>query len=407
MSSRLPKLALRNVGRNRRRSLITGVTIVFGVAMVLIVRGFTGGMAKMMTEDVVQGRAGAIQVHRAGYLDNADSVPLKLNLPYSDGLRAKMASVPHVKGVTGRITFNGLVSNGAQQTMFIGRGLDLDHEQEACPRSRTLVAKGDPLETADGTNVTLLGFELGESFHVDPGAMVTLQSTSPSGRSNALDLKVKGLTTSSFPFENKRVVTLPLGTAQQLVGLEGKVTEYVLGIDDLAYLDETAEALRAALGPEYEVHTWKDLQPFVRDLIARSNFVLGAVAFVLFIIVLTGIINTMLMSVFERVREIGTLLAVGVRRRQVMQMFLIEAAVIGAAGGVVGATIGRTLLFVLSERGIPFKLSGLSGANVLRPFATNGFTLAAIAVALLGAVGAALWPAFRASRLNPVEALRS
>jgi putative ABC transport system permease protein len=406
MSSRLPRLAIRNVGRNRRRSIITGVTIVFGVAMVLLVRGFTGGMAKMMVDDVVFGRTGAIQVHRTGYVDNVDSVPTRLNLPYTDELRAKMASVPHVTGVTGRITFNGLVSNGAQQTMFIGRGLDLAHETDACPRAKTIVSKGAPLELADGSAVTLVGFELGESFKLSPGQMVTLQCTSPLGRSNALDLTVKGLTTSSFPFENKRVVTLPLSTAQQLVGLEGRVTEYVLAIDDLERLDETATALRSTLGPEYEVHTWRELQPFVRDLINRQNFVLGAIAFVLFVIVLTGIINTMLMSVFERVREIGTLLAVGVRRRQVMQMFLIEAAVIGTIGGVLGALLGRLALLGFATRGIPFKLSGVSGSNILRPFATNDFTAMAVVVAITGAIVAALWPAFRASRLNPVEALR-
>ncbi|MDX2012398.1 MAG: FtsX-like permease family protein [Myxococcaceae bacterium] len=406
MSSRLPRLAIRNVGRNRRRSLITGVTIVFGVAMVLLVRGFTGGMAKLMVDDVVLGRVGAIQVHRTGYVDNVDSVPTRLNLAYDEALRAKMAAVPHVTGVTGRITFNGLVSNGAQQTMFIGRGLDLSHELEACPRAKTLIAKGAPLEAADGAAVTLVGSELGESFKLAPGQMLTLQSTSPLGRSNAIDLTVKGLTTSTFPFENKRVVTLPLETAQQLVGLEGRVTEYVVAVDDLAALDDTANALRAALGPDFEVHTWRELQPFVRDLINRQNFVLGAIAFVLFVIVLTGIINTMLMSVFERVREIGTLLAVGVRRRQVMQMFLIEAAVIGAAGGVLGALVGRAALFAFATKGIVFKLSGVSGANVLRPFATNGFTAMAVAVATLGAIAAALWPAFRASRLNPVEALR-
>ncbi|MCU0697112.1 MAG: ABC transporter permease [Myxococcaceae bacterium] len=406
MSSRLPRLAIRNVGRNRRRSLITGVTIVFGVAMVLLVRGFTGGMAKLMVDDVVLGRVGAIQVHRAGYVDNVDSVPTRLNLPYDEALRAKMAAVPHVTGVTGRITFNGLVSNGAQQTMFIGRGLDLSHELEACPRAKTLIAKGAPLEPADGTAVTLVGSELGESFKLSPGQMLTLQSTSPSGRANALDLTVKGLTTSTFPFENKRVVTLPLETAQQLVGLEGRVTEYVVAVDDLAALDDTANALRATLGPDFEVHTWRELQPFVRDLINRQNFVLGAIAFVLFVIVLTGIVNTMLMSVFERVREIGTLLAVGVRRRQVMQMFLVEAAVIGAVGGLLGALVGRAALFAFAAKGIVFKLSGVSGANVLRPFATNGFTAMAVAVAVVGAIAAALWPAFRASRLNPVEALR-
>lgn len=407
MSSKLPSLALRNVGRNRRRSLITGVTIVFGVAMVLLVRGFTGGMAKMMVDDVVQGRSGAIQIHREGFVDNADAVPTRLNLPYSEELRAKVSSVPHVTGVSGRITFNGLVSNGTQQTMFIGRGLDLAHETEACPKARTLVAKGAALEATDGVGVALLGYELGDSFHLAPGGQVTLQSTSPSGRSNALDLKVKGLTTSTFPFENKRVVTLPLGTAQQLIGLEGRVTEYVVAVDDLAHLDETADALRATLGAGYEVHTWRELQPFVRDLITRQNFVLGAIAFVLFIIVMTGIINTMLMSVFERVREIGTLLAIGVRRRQVLVMFLIEAAVIGAAGGLLGTLIGRLALFAMATKGIPFKLSGVSGENVMRPFATLGFTGGAFLVAVVGAVVAALWPAYRASRLNPVEALRS
>lgn len=406
MSSRLPKLALRNVGRNRRRSLITGVTIVFGVAMVLLVRGFTDGMARMMVKDVVEGRSGAIQVHRAGYIENVDSVPTRLNLPYDDGLRGRIAAVPHVRGVTGRVTFNGLVSNGSQQTMFIGRGLDLGHELEVCPNARTLVSVGAPLEPGEGA-AALLGVELGNSFHLSPGQTVTLQSTSPAGRSNALDLTLKGLTTSSFPFENKRVVTLPLQTAQQLVGLEGRVTEYVVAVDDLAFLDVTADALRGALGPEYEVHTWRELQPFVRDLISRQDFVLGAIAFVLFIIVLTGIINTMLMSVFERVREIGTLLAVGVRRRQVLQMFLIEAGVIGAAGGLLGTALGRALVFGFAAKGIPLQLSGISSANVLRPFVTLQFTLAAIVVAVLGAVGAALWPAYRASRLNPVEALRS
>lgn len=407
MSSRLPGLALRNVGRNSRRSLITGTTIVFGVSMVLLVRGFTVGMSEMMTDDVVQGRSGAIQVHRAGYIENIDSVPTRLNLPYDDALRLKMVAVPHVKGVTGRITFNGLVSNGSQQTMFIGRGLDLSHEGEACPKARTLVSKGEPLEVSDDAAMVLLGVELGESFHVAPGQMVTLQSTSPGGRANALDLKLKGLTTSSFPFENKRVVTLPLAAAQQLVGLDGRVTEYVLSVDDLAFLDQTAEALRVMLGPEYEVHTWRELQPFVRDLISRQDFVLGAIAFVLLIIVLTGIINTMLMSVFERVREIGTLLAIGVRRAQVLQMFLIEAAVIGALGGLGGALLGRLMVFGFAVNGIAIKLSGVSGSNVLRPFVSPAFTIGAVLVALLGAVGAALWPALRASRLNPVEALRS
>jgi len=405
--SRLPKLAVRNVGRNRRRSLITALTIVFGVAMVVTTRGVMFGLQRMMITDTVEGRLGALQVHRLGYLDNVDSVPLTLNFPYSEALLDRIKAVPHVTGVTGRIQFNGLVSNGLAQTMFVGRGVDVLRELQVCPRvGTTLKPGGTPLGAGDDTKV-ILGFELGQSFGVEPGKTVALQTTSPTGRANSLDLTVQGLSTSAFPFENKRVVSVTLSTAQALLGLEGKVTELALSVDELDRVEEVAESVRRVLGPEYEVHTWPELQPFVRDIIARQNFVLGAVALILLVIVLTSIINTMLMSVFERVREIGTLMAVGVRRSQVMLIFLIEAGVIGLLGGLSGAALGRVIVAVLASLGIRFELSGLGAVNVLRPMVTWAFVGGAVVVALVAAVGASLWPAWRASRMNPVDALRN
>lgn len=404
--TRLPSLAVRNVGRNRRRSIITAITIVFGVAMVLVMRGVTSGMSDLMTADVVQGRSGALQIHRTGYVDNVDAVPTSLNMVDAPELRAQIRAIPHVTGVTPRIQFSGLVSNGIAQTMFIGRGIDVATESQVCPRAPRTIRQGGASLAEKDTNHILLGSDLGDSFGLAVGQTVNLQTSSPSGRANALDLSIRGFSTSSFPFENKRVVIVPLATAQALLGLEGRVTEFAVAIDDLRHLDDVADALRTALGPDYEVHSWGQMQPFVRDLINRQNFILATVGFILFFIVLTGIMNTMLMSVFERVREIGTLLAVGVRRSQVMAMFLIEAGVIGFLGGLAGAVLGRTVIAVLSIRGIPITLSGTSGFNVLRPTASLSFTLLAIGVALGGALAAAAWPAFRASRLNPVDALR-
>ncbi len=405
--NRLPTLAIRNVGRNRRRSLITGVAIFVCVVMVMVLRGFIDAAAALMQADVVEGRSGALQVHKKGYVDSIETVPTRLNIPYSPEVLAKLRAIPGVKGATGRIVFNGLVGNGLTQTMFVGRGIDVAHEEDACPKAKSVVkAGGEPLALGDGPKA-LIGFELGESFDTKLGQTLTVQSSSPSGRSNAIDLKVKGFSTSSFPFENKRVLAVPLATAQSLIGLEGRVTEYALAVTDLSKLDQTRTAVQEALGPDYEVHTWKELNTFVRDVINRQNFIMGAIALVLFIIALTVIANTMLMSVFERVREIGTLLAVGVRRRQVLQMFILEAAVLGLVGGVSGAAFGRFVLFAFSLFRIEIQMPGTSSIAALLPFVSPFFVASAVVVATLGAMLASALPAIRASKLNPVDALRN
>jgi len=180
-----------------------------------------------------------------------------------------------------------------------------------------------------------------------------------------------------------------------------------VAVDDLERVDEVAAALRAELGPTFEVHTWRELQPFLRDIISRQNFMLGAIALILLVIVLTSIVNTMMMSVFERVREIGTLLAVGVKRAQVMTIFLIEAGAIGLAGGVGGALLGRLIVAVVAKLGIHFELSGLGAVSILRPVVSWGFVGGAVVIAFVAALGASTWPAWRASRMNPVDALRN
>ena len=405
--SSLPRLAARNVGRNRRRSLVTGIAIVVCVAMVVLLKGFIVGVADLMVADVVEGRAGALQVHKKGFVDNIESVPTRMNIPYTPELVARIKAVRGVTGVTGRLMFNGLVGNGLTQTMFVGRGIDVAHEEEACPRSKaTVKAGGAPLTEGD-TNAALVGFELGESFGVGLGKSINVQSSSPTGRSNSMDLTVRGFSTSSFPFENKRVLTAPLKTAQQLLGLEGRVTEYAIRVDDLGRLDEIKTDLQAAMGPDYEVHTWKELNTFIRDVINRQNVLMGAIAFVLFVIALTVIGNTMLMSVFERVREIGTLLAVGVRRVQVLQLFILEAAMLGLMGGFVGAAVGQLALAAISRGGIPLPMPGSSQVGILRPNTSWTYTAVAVGVAVAGALIASALPARRASRLDPVEALRN
>ena len=124
-------MALRNVGRNRRRSLLTGLTVFFGVMAIVNARGLMWGLQSMLIEDTVEARMGALQVHRRGYVESADAAPLELSLPADESFRQELLAVPNVAGASGRLVINGLASNGQAQTLFVGRGLDMAHELEA------------------------------------------------------------------------------------------------------------------------------------------------------------------------------------------------------------------------------------------------------------------------------------
>ena len=169
-------------------------------------------------------------------------------------------------------------------------------------------------------------------------------------------------------------------------------------------LEATRVALAAALGPNFEVHSWPQLEPYVRDTIRRQRTAIEALAVVLLVIVLLGIASTVTMSVHERQTEIGTMLALGLRRRQVLWLFVIEAWLLGLAGSFAGAMIGAAVVVWLGARGITLQV--LETSVQLHPVPD----LEALAIAMLagsfGAIAAALVQARRASKLDPVEALR-
>ncbi|MBM7118883.1 ABC transporter permease [Archangium primigenium] len=406
--SSLASIAVRNVARNARRSLVTLAAVLLGVTAVLVLEGFIGGFLRLIVEDIVLGKTGALQVHTTGYMSSRDALLLEPSIPYDEALLARVRAVPGVTGVTGRIQFSGLVGNGLSQTMFVGRGLDVSTEAQAVPRAGFDVLPGGRMLTPEDHARAVLGDALARAFHTQAEGRVTLASSSPRGRANALDVAVAGLSVSGLPHENKSVVTVPLALAQELLGLEGRVTELAVAVEDLEALDHVATALRERLGPGYEVHTWRQLQPFVGDTLGRMRFVLGLIGLILFVIILTGILNTTLMSVFERVREIGTLLAVGMRRRQVLVLFLWEAALLGVLGAVGGVAVGWALVRAIAARGIPMAMVFNTGStSLLRPELRPSFVLLTFAVAVAGALAAAAWPAWKASRLRPVEALRS
>jgi len=401
---RLLLLALRNLTRNKRRTLLTALAVIFGATAIVILQGFVNGFIRNNIEAMVQSKLGVIQVFRKGYLGSDD--PLKKSLTYDTALMDKIKSVPGVTAVAPRINFDGMVSNGAESTMFMATAIDPALEYQVCPQRYKRVAAGTKPLSSDQPGTALIGQTLADSLKAQKGVTLVMQAAGPHASTNALDVEVGGFLPSISIAESKRLATVPLGFAQDLLRMKGQVTEYAIAVTDMQQMDTIAANLRAVLGDEYQVTTWEELDPATKTRVASLGYVLLFVALVLFLLVATGIVNTMLMSVYERVREIGTMLALGVRRWQVTALFLLEAISLGLGSAILGTSLGYLVVRWLGQRGIPMKPPG---GDVLwtYPSVDLRFLLIVIGFSVMGAMLSAMYPAYKASRLSPVDALRA
>lgn len=426
----LLKLASRNLRRNRRRTAITLVAMVVGVGVMAFLRGFINGQQDVILENIIKGRIGAVQVHRQGYVKNVLTSPLQLDMADTPELRAKLAGTPHVTAVAPRIEFGAMVStpdkapepedgsplpekDQGKTSFFMATAVEPDAETKVTPRRSSLINVGRLFPTPQTPELVLnADFAVGLDAPVHPAGeplpaleqQLALLAADKDGALNGENV-VLGGTVPSFSPGDKRIGLVPLEVAQRVLRMEGRVTEYGLATDSLSTVDEVKRSLTEKLGPDYEVHTWSELFPFIKVMMGTQDFIFSIVSAVFLAVVLLGIVNAMLMTVLERTREIGTMLAVGMKRRQIIQLFMLEGIVLGVIGSAIGLTAGLLAVTYFNQKGIPLPAPGATVDSIVRPWVSGKFIGGALLGTPLGAALATLWPAWRASLLRPVEAL--
>ncbi len=428
------KLAVRNLRRNRRRTAVTLAALVLGVAALVTMKGFMIGFRGMVIYNQVQGNLGAVQVHRKGYVGNVLGTPLTLDMADTEALRAAILAVPGVVALTPRIEFGAQLATPDKRpppedgselpeedrgatTFLMLTAFDPALEEQVTPRKWEWVsaARGVMPERGDAAELVMnddFARAVGVGLHPKGAPLPPLEqhlallSPDRDGSLNGENLVLAGTFASVTP-NDRRAGWLPLGVAQRLLHMEGRVTEYALAVAPGHEPEAVRRALAAKLGPEYEVHVWEERIPFITDIIEMQEYVFGLVTTIFLVVVLLGIVNAMLMSVLERVREIGTMLAVGLKRIHIARLFLVEGLVLGFVGGVLGVALGAAIVAYIAHVGLPIPAPGATVPSIVRPGLDAVFLLRALAQATLGAAIAALWPAWRASRLRPVEALAS
>ncbi len=397
-------LALRNVFRHVRRSSIAMGAVAFGVVAMLLAAGFIDDILHDMREVHIQTQLGHIQITRPKYLQEGLSEPFRYLIRDDAPERQMVEQAPHVEVVSPRLSFSGLISLGDTTLSYIADGIEPEREQKLSKQLKIQSGQGlDPKEPKGA----ILGRGLARNLGAKVGDRVVLLANTERGGVSAVEVVVRGTFSTFTKSYDDMAVRLPLATAQKLLKVNG-VHRWVLLLDRTENTEETAAALSKRLDPaKFEVVRWTQLADFYEKTVTLFKRQVNVMKFIIAAIIVLSITNTMMMSVMERTGEIGTSMALGENRRQVLASFLAEGFVLGASGALIGLAAGLLLAQLISAVGIPMPPPpGATEGFVAGIRITPSLTLQALLLAASTALIAASYPAWKASRMTIVDALR-
>ena len=400
----LLKMAYRDLGRNRRRSFFSALALGMGLALLLLMAAVIEGEMRGSLESTIRLESGHLQV-RAGTYDE-----VKTSLAWDDlienpiGIADQIAALAQVEIATPRLFASGIVSVGDETEGVRVIGIDPSSGANAPIRDGLVV--GD-FPAADDREGVLLGQPLADRLSLHVGDQVTLLINTSNGDVDQQAFTIRGLYSTRTPTYDDRTVFLPLAKAQAITRAEDHASTILVILHDR----EQAEAVAAALqGPGLLTVTWQK----ANELLIQTEQFAKAYMVVLYLIVLgvtaTVIVNTLVMAVFERTREIGILSAIGMRQRRIMAMFFAESGLLGVGGIALGLAIGALLVVYATKQGFYIGNMGVTGMMLgerIYAYLTVEDTLTLTVVAFIVTLLAALYPAWLAARLEPVEALRA
>lgn len=408
---KLFKIAIRNLMRYKRRTWLTASLITIGVVFVLVFISVSGSFKTMIIGQITDSMLGHIQIHKSGYVASIDNLPLNLNLkaPSVKAIEGVLRQLPELAAYSPRIKFGGMFSNFAETTNIRINGIYPDKEVNTVPLFLSRIHTGAKVLQRGEIFIPEL---LSTGMKVKAGDTIVIVATNQDGSVNGKQFKVAGIL-GSVTGPGGRDGYVHIEDAAEILRMgEMEVSEIAIRIKDFNRLHSVNQKLENLLThekdpagkPLIEVHTWEKLSPFfnIAKMIEVMTFF---IKLMLISIVLVSIMNVMIMAVYERIREIGTIAAIGTLPGKILSMFVIEGFCLGVLGAILGNIVGAILLFILNLSHLHFDF-GLQKGLLLTVHIVPGDLLVLSVIVIIVSMLASLQPAIKAARMEPIKALR-
>jgi len=401
-------LAYRNTVRHKRRTILTVFLIASVVAVTIFMEGFLEAYNQGWLQATIHSETGHIQIMPTGYREAAVMAPIEGLIASPEKIKELIEEDKDVIGITERLKIGGMIATEEKTAIFSGVGIDLVNEYDVFDLID--VQQGRRLSPLDKEGC-VIGALLAKQLGLKVGDSATLIANTIEGAMNAVRIHIVGIFESGTPEVDSLFIYIPIIHAQNLVNTPGQVSNIILLLNDIKKVEPYSKRLKEmietiGMKQSVEVWRWDELAGMFKRITNMQRFQLSVVEGVMLFLVVLSIVIIMLMSIFERVREIGTLTAFGITRREIATLFLTESAMLGLLGGFMGNMIGLIVTTITYYLGIPFNPPGSTMTVYIRPIIVPQIMMILFFVAILTTLLGGLYPALWGSKIKPTEALR-
>ena len=410
------KIAVRNLMRYKRRTLLTSSLITVGVIFVLVFISVSGAFKSMMIGQITDSFLGHIQIHKRGYLASIDTLPLTMNMNAEAVKKVEEAigRIPQIEAYSPRIKFGGGFSNFVETTNIRLTGIDPYKETRTIPDFTKRILKGKVNEGKEffKKGEILIPELLATGMKVKVGDTVVVIATNKDGSVNGKQFQVCAIIESVIG-PGGRDGYIHIEDAVDILRMdEAEISQIAIRVKDYGKLHKVTGRLESALSkqlnkkkkPMFSVDTWEKIHPF-SNIVKMIDLMTFFVKVMLIAIVLISIMNVMITAVYERIREIGTIAAIGTMPRRIMALFVTEALSLGLVGAVVGSIAGVVAIVAIDAAEPTFDFGRKTGHVLALTVSLEDMFIISLLVVVVSVI-ASFQPAYRASRMNPIDALR-